>query len=87
MHGYAVLRDIMSHLFSFLKKEYHELSLYLFGLSANQPAVFFSHTKSASGISQPVVIFSRNKSAPATSLNVGHRQVIISGARIKLINH
>ena len=38
-----------------------------FGLSANQPAVLFSHTKSAPATSQSAVLFSHNKSAPAIS--------------------
>ena len=39
------------------------------GLSANQPAVFFSHTKSAPATNQPAVLFSHNKSTqlPATA--------------------
>ena len=42
-------------------------SLCSLGLSTNQPAVFFSHTKSALAIShQPAVLFFHNKSAPAT---------------------
>ena len=40
------------------------LSLYSFGLSANQPAVLFSYTKSAPATNY---LFSRNKSAPATA--------------------
>ena len=42
---------------------YH--SLCSFVLLANQPVVFFSHTKSASVTSQTVVLFSHNKWAPA----------------------
>jgi len=40
-----------------------------------QPAVFFSHTKSATAIStsQPAVLFSHNKSAPATSRSQPNR--------------
>jgi len=37
------------------------------GLSANQPAVFFSHIESAPATSQPAVFFFHNKSAPATT--------------------
>jgi hypothetical protein len=37
------------------------------GLSANQPAVLFSHTKSVPATSQSTVLFSHNKSAPAIS--------------------
>jgi len=36
-------------------------------LSANQPAVLFSHIKSAPATSQTTVLFSHNKSAPAIS--------------------
>jgi len=44
-------------------------SLCSLGLSANQPAVLFSHTKSAPTptTSQSAVLFSHNKSAPAIS--------------------
>ena len=42
---------------------YH--SLCSFVLLANQPAVFFSYTKSASVTSQTIVLFSHNKWAPA----------------------
>jgi len=37
------------------------------GLSANHPAVLFSHTKSAPATSQSALLFSHNKSAPAIS--------------------
>ena len=42
-------------------------SLCSLGLSANQPAVLFSHTKLAPATSQSAVLFSHNKSAPAIS--------------------
>ena len=46
------------------------IKLCLLGLSANQPAVFFSHTKSAPATSQPAVLCFHNKLTPAT----GHSQ-------------
>ena len=42
-------------------------SLCSLGLSANQPAVLFSHIKSAPATSQSAVLLSHNKSAPAIS--------------------
>jgi len=39
-------------------------SLCSLGLSANQPAVLFSHTKSPSATTQSAVLSSYNKSAP-----------------------
>jgi len=37
------------------------------GLSANHPAIFFSHIKLALATSQSALLFFHNKSAPATS--------------------
>jgi len=53
------------------RREYYaanraKASLCSFGLSANQSAVFFSHTKLASVTRHAVVLFSHSKSAPAT---------------------
>ena len=45
----------------------HSYTLCSAGLSANQPAVLFSHTESAPVTSQLVVFFSHNKSVPATA--------------------
>jgi len=42
---------------------------------ASQPAVIFSHTKSASATSQPAVLFSDKKSAPATSHSLPNRAI------------
>ena len=56
-------------------------SLCSLGLSANQPAVLFSHTKSAPATSQSAVLFSHNKSAPATS----HSQANTARCEISLL--
>jgi hypothetical protein len=55
---------------AFLCNSQHETYLYLdslcsLGLSANLPAVFFSHIKPTT--SQPAIFFFDNKSAPVTS--------------------
>jgi len=48
----------------------------------NQPAVFFSHTKSASATShsQPAVLFSHNKLASATSHSQPNRVIKTQGS-------
>jgi len=58
------------------------ISLCSLGLSANQPAVVFSRTKSALATSPPAtsqsaILFSHNKSAPAISYNRANTAILI----------